>query len=52
MINRLDLKTVLDWVPEGCSVLDLGCGDGAFFCSDSAMTDTLSVWVLKLMPII
>ena len=37
MINRLDLKTVLDWVPEGCSVLDLGCGDGAFLqrlCND------------------
>ena len=29
-MNRLDLKTVLDWVPEDSRVLDLGCGDGAF----------------------
>ena len=30
LMNRLDLKTVLDWVPEDSRVLDLGCGDGAF----------------------
>jgi len=30
MMNRLDLNTVHDWVPRGSSVLDLGCGDGAF----------------------
>ena len=29
-MNRLDLKTVLGWVPEDSRVLDLGCGDGAF----------------------
>jgi methionine biosynthesis protein MetW len=29
-MNRLDLKTVLDWVPKNSRVLDLGCGDGAF----------------------
>ena len=29
-MNRLDLKTVLDWVPTGSRVLDLGCGDGTF----------------------
>jgi methionine biosynthesis protein MetW len=26
---RLDYKTILDWIPAGSSVLDLGCGDGA-----------------------
>ena len=30
LMNRLDLKTVLDWVPKNSRVLDLGCGDGAF----------------------
>ena len=30
VMNRLDLKTVLDWVPTGSRVLDLGCGDGTF----------------------
>ena len=30
LMNRLDLDTVLSWVPEGSRVLDLGCGDGAF----------------------
>lgn len=30
MMSRLDLNTVLDWVPQGSNVLDLGCGDGAF----------------------
>ncbi len=29
-MNRLDLRTVLDWVPTGSRVLDLGCGDGTF----------------------
>ena len=29
-MNRLDLNTVLHWVPQDCNVLDLGCGDGAF----------------------
>jgi methionine biosynthesis protein MetW len=29
-MSRLDLNAVLDWVPEGSTVLDLGCGDGAF----------------------
>ena len=29
-MNRLDLNTVLDWVPRSSNVLDLGCGDGAF----------------------
>lgn len=29
-MNRLDLKTVLGWVPKDSRVLDLGCGDGAF----------------------
>ena len=29
-MNRLDLNTVLGWVPRGSKVLDLGCGDGAF----------------------
>ena len=29
-MSRLDLKTVLDWVPTGSRVLDLGCGDGTF----------------------
>ena len=29
LMNRLDLDTVLSWVPEGSRVLDLGCGDGA-----------------------
>ena len=29
-MSRLDLDTVLSWVPEGSRVLDLGCGDGAF----------------------
>jgi methionine biosynthesis protein MetW len=29
-MNRLDLNTVLGWVPQGSKVLDLGCGDGAF----------------------
>ena len=30
LMSRLDLDTVLSWVPEGSRVLDLGCGDGAF----------------------
>ena len=30
VMNRLDLRTVLDWVPTGSRVLDLGCGDGTF----------------------
>ncbi len=30
LMNRLDLKTVLGWVPKDSRVLDLGCGDGAF----------------------
>ena len=29
-MSRLDLKTVLSWVPNGSRVLDLGCGDGTF----------------------
>ena len=29
-MSRLDLDTVLSWVPEGSRVLDLGCGNGAF----------------------
>ena len=29
-MSRLDLKTVLGWVPTGSRVLDLGCGDGTF----------------------
>ena len=29
-MSRLDLKTVLNWVPNGSRVLDLGCGDGTF----------------------
>ena len=30
IMSRLDLKTVLSWVPNGSRVLDLGCGDGTF----------------------
>ena len=30
LMSRLDLDTVLSWVPEESCVLDLGCGDGAF----------------------
>ena len=40
-MNRLDLNTVLDWVPQRSSVLDLGCGDGAFLkrlCNERGVT--------------
>lgn len=28
MANKVDCKTIADWVTQGASVLDLGCGDG------------------------
>ncbi len=40
-MNRLDLNTVLDWVPRSSNVLDLGCGDGAFLhrlCAERGVT--------------
>jgi methionine biosynthesis protein MetW len=29
MSLRPDLAAIADWIPQGCRVLDLGCGDGA-----------------------
>lgn len=26
--NKIDCKTIADWITQGASVLDLGCGDG------------------------
>jgi methionine biosynthesis protein MetW len=28
MANKVDNKTIADWISQGASVLDLGCGDG------------------------
>ena len=28
MANKVDNKTIADWIAQGASVLDLGCGDG------------------------
>ena len=28
MANKVDCKTIADWITLGASVLDLGCGDG------------------------
>lgn len=27
--ERQEYATILDWIPEGCRVLDLGCGEGS-----------------------
>jgi cyclopropane fatty-acyl-phospholipid synthase-like methyltransferase len=27
--GRTDLSAIVEWIEEGSSVLDLGCGDGA-----------------------
>ena len=45
LMSRLDLDTVLNWVPEGSRVLDLGCGDGAFLARLSEERDAIGVGV-------
>ena len=45
LMNRLDLDTVLSWVPEGSRVLDLGCGDGAFLARLSEERGAIGVGV-------
>ena len=44
-MSRLDLDTVLSWVPEGSRVLDLGCGDGAFLARLSEERGAIGVGV-------
>ena len=45
LMSRLDLDTVLSWVPKGSRVLDLGCGDGAFLARLSEERDAIGVGV-------
>ena len=45
LMSRLDLDTVLSWVPEGSRVLDLGCGDGAFLARLSEERGAIGVGV-------
>jgi len=45
VVKRLDLDRVLDWVPTGCRVLDLGCGDGDFLARLCDERDVLGVGV-------
>jgi methionine biosynthesis protein MetW len=38
--NKVDCKTIADWITQGASVLDLGCGDGELL---SYLTQTKKV---------
>ena len=42
---RFDLTRIIDWVPRGSRVLDLGCGDGEFLAQLEAARDATTLGI-------
>lgn len=42
---RFDLTRIIDWVPRGSRVLDLGCGDGEFLAQLEATRDAKTLGI-------
>ena len=42
---RFDLTRIIDWVPRGSRVLDLGCGDGEFLAQLEATRDATTLGI-------
>jgi methionine biosynthesis protein MetW len=42
---RFDLTRIIDWVPKGSRVLDLGCGDGEFLAQLEATRDATTLGI-------